>query len=718
MKIQYYGQDPLYFSRLNKIIDILKTFDFPVQNITCVFDDMYILGTEQYIIEGDNNSFTISVDPKGYYYLEYNNKTELVGDPNDKIEEIAHYIDVIINGPDEDLRDLFEGLIREDKRTDFFEEYLQLPIEWESRDNEEVKKSFFESLWAADTSNNKKYLPWFFKQIKQEPNKPSPVGLDTSLRRISGYMEYIEKKSNQYSINNWNNRINDGDLTYYKGAWDRIGKAPKDINSYPDVNALRVFYEYLKEFNFSKDEISKAKKESKKIYEDANYLIVQPLTHDASCVYGRETKWCVASKDSSRYFDDYTANSLFYYVINKKGRDSKYSKFALRIPIQGSKIEVWDQQDSRSTFNMMYEKMPGIDKILEEILNMGMGEYATLIAVRDGKINPEIAFNDVENLSVIVEDDKLILNVFFEDYSTYFNEIFRYSLYSHTINEIGHTLSPYSSSEYFDSYTADEDLKEGYPFNSLSEDGKKYLDNIVKLLDSNLYSQKESLDDRDYFEKVGKLVFNYSELFEKLSEEYFMSKNGALTVGLKDAIYNEYCNPMSVFGVDVVTRNGSRRCFIQYKTTVNNMIELYEKQGKKSVSVYNILALSLETETSLDDIFENTWEYENDDFFKEGWQSESKRVLEDFYEKITDDDDGYFDDLDEYKKIIDYVINNFGFNIRKEIKPQPGKYFKVIEVTPDNKLLVEIIDGNSYNSKKYYLSIEQLESLVRNYKLF
>ena len=162
MNITYYGQDSSYFSHLKKVIDILKEFDFPVTDITCVFDGMYNIGTEQYVIEGDDNLFTLTVDSDGQYYVEYNGKTELVGDPGDEIKEIAHYIDIILNGPEEDIRDLFESLIREDKRTDFFQEYLQLPIEWESRDNEDVKKSFFDALWAADTSSNKKYLPWFF----------------------------------------------------------------------------------------------------------------------------------------------------------------------------------------------------------------------------------------------------------------------------------------------------------------------------------------------------------------------------------------------------------------------------------------------------------------------------------------------------------------------------------------------------------------------------
>jgi hypothetical protein len=38
MKITYYGQDPSYFSYLEKVIDILEDFDFIPTTITCVYD--------------------------------------------------------------------------------------------------------------------------------------------------------------------------------------------------------------------------------------------------------------------------------------------------------------------------------------------------------------------------------------------------------------------------------------------------------------------------------------------------------------------------------------------------------------------------------------------------------------------------------------------------------------------------------------------------------
>jgi hypothetical protein len=716
MEITYYGQDPSYFSHLERVIDILEDFDFIPKEITCVYDGMYTMGTEQYVIEGDN-VFTITIDNEGNYYVEYGEKTEFVGNVEDDISETSHYIDIILNGPDEDLRNLFEGLIREDKRSDYFQKYLELPIEWEERDDESVKKSFFDALWASDLSNNKKYIPWFFKQIKDERNKPAPVGLDTTLRRVSEYMDFIENKTNQYSMEDWNNRIKNGDLTNYGNVWDKISKAPKDINSYPDINALREFYNHLKQFTVSREQLKNAKKESKKIYEDSNYLIVQPLTHNASCIYGRETKWCVASKDSSRYFDDYTANSKFYYVINKKGRDGKYSKFALRIPTSNGKIpsiktiEVWDQQDNRTNFDTLFSKMPDIEPIISDLLNLNTNDYKTLLNYKEGKITAEEAFVDDENLQIV--DDKL--HITFDTTSEYFETLFKYSLYSNTITIILNSLSRYGSNyEFFDTYTAEQDFKDGYAFQDLNDEGKELLDNIVQLLDPKLFSTKSEKDSSYYYGEVVNLLSSNEKLYDRLLDEYYMAMETSFQYGIRDAISKEYGNIMSAFNIEEVSE------YTHYVTTVDNIIQLYENRkvgDAPSYPISKLLAIEIE-DYGPTDVIENYWEYRDNNTYFEQWHKESVYYLSEFYDSLVDDEDGMFDDINQYRDTINYVVKNFGFNVRKEVKTMPGTYISVVSVEPDNDVIIEMSSSGSYSKKRYSLSLEQLESLMRNYKLF
>lgn len=60
-------------------------------------------------------------------------------------------------------------------------------------------------------------------------------------------------------------------------------------------------------------------KDVNKIYEDDNWLIMSPKTHQASCIYGANTQWCVTTRNNSDYFNRYTRDDFYLiFVINKK----------------------------------------------------------------------------------------------------------------------------------------------------------------------------------------------------------------------------------------------------------------------------------------------------------------------------------------------------------------------------------------------------------------
>lgn len=54
-----------------------------------------------------------------------------------------------------------------------------------------------------------------------------------------------------------------------------------------------------------------------KWYEDKEWLVVTPKTHNAACKYGANTRWCTASKDDTRYFDSYSQSGPLIIIINK-----------------------------------------------------------------------------------------------------------------------------------------------------------------------------------------------------------------------------------------------------------------------------------------------------------------------------------------------------------------------------------------------------------------
>ena len=81
------------------------------------------------------------------------------------------------------------------------------------------------------------------------------------------------------------------------------------------------------------------------VYDDGRYFIVNPLTLDSSCYYGRGTKWCTAAASNSqfsRYNDD---GKLFYILDRTLPTNDIHYKVALLKKFDGDKT-FYDAQDS------------------------------------------------------------------------------------------------------------------------------------------------------------------------------------------------------------------------------------------------------------------------------------------------------------------------------------------------------------------------------------
>lgn len=158
----------------------------------------------------------------------------------------------------------------------------------------------------------------------------------------------------------------------------------KDINQYSGFEELdtTLFPHKIKEKQ------KELEKQVDKIYEDDRFLVVRPKTHQASCKYGANTKWCTTSQ-SDEHFKRYTSgNQALYYIINKsKSTDKNYSKVAIHYDGMGYP-RFWDSQDNgmndreTSVFKYAFPKMIEViendykeiaesaqDKFLNEVFN-------------------------------------------------------------------------------------------------------------------------------------------------------------------------------------------------------------------------------------------------------------------------------------------------------------------------------------------------------------
>lgn len=117
-----------------------------------------------------------------------------------------------------------------------------------------------------------------------------------------------------------NNRIENTDLSQYE-TWEDLltQKGLADIKLMDKESAKQIY----------------------RIYEDSTWLVVKPLSFNASLAYGSGTKWCTAMKREPHYFYKYATEGILIYTINKTN-GKKFGIFSSR-----DEISFWNNIDNR-----------------------------------------------------------------------------------------------------------------------------------------------------------------------------------------------------------------------------------------------------------------------------------------------------------------------------------------------------------------------------------
>ena len=119
------------------------------------------------------------------------------------------------------------------------------------------------------------------------------------------------------------------------------------------------------------------------VYDDGRYFVVNPLTHESSCYYGKGTKWCTATESDynfKRYNDD---GKLFYILDRTLPTSDPFYKVALLRKFDGDKT-YYDAKDDTIKSGWIYNtnKLKEILSSVDDYLNT---EYAEQIKIYSDK---------------------------------------------------------------------------------------------------------------------------------------------------------------------------------------------------------------------------------------------------------------------------------------------------------------------------------------------
>ena len=203
----------------------------------------------------------------------------------------------------------------------------------------EIAEPIIKQLSASDPSGKNAYLMWMTRVMKDSGAGVYDVpGLanERILDIVPIVTDFHNAKQRISQLNK--NRKKDG-----KGLY------PNDINQFKSLDQLENFIDDL---GLSGSEEKRKEKEAALggasiLQDDEDFFIIRPETQEASCFFGKKTKWCISATRSQNYYDSYTnQGKAFYFILNKNlNDDSKYRKIALVYDKGGEFEAFYDVED-------------------------------------------------------------------------------------------------------------------------------------------------------------------------------------------------------------------------------------------------------------------------------------------------------------------------------------------------------------------------------------
>ena len=163
---------------------------------------------------------------------------------------------------------------------------------------------------------------------------------------------------------------------------------------YNDINNFKNYQEFISfvdnlHFIVKKDEEEK-EVNVETFYEDDNVKVIIPLNMEASCKYGKGTRWCVSSTTSTNQFEHYNKRGRMHFVIPK---DPVYPKEKYVIHFKHG--YAWDDDDHTINIKKVIDDprfsgyLRALEKKSEDYRSWKSSQIKLLESINTSKTRPE-----------------------------------------------------------------------------------------------------------------------------------------------------------------------------------------------------------------------------------------------------------------------------------------------------------------------------------------
>ena len=324
-----------------------------------------------------------------------------------------------------------------------------------------------------------------------------------------------------------------------------------------------------------------------------------------------------------------------------------------------------------------------VNRVLKEQTEEPMKEENLLLALRNfakGKLDRDDLYaidKNIEFINVKRPLGQSLVTIKFDNKSDLLEAI---GLHEDDMWFRDMVMSSYSHYEFNDSYTIEEDFKEGYIFEyDLTEENLDTLKSIAKMV---LPNEQVNLDDNEYRQKLHRLLLDvFPNQIDYILSDYQTEKDYEMSAVAREIIKSEFDDKLDEIGVEIGGRNDDEVTVTLADLFSESLqLNLFSEKARDMV----IKIISNKLGGNVGGWYENSYEFRDDSQFdKESFNRGVERQFEKIIDTIEERSEGEYT-VKNYLDFRNRVENKFKIQTWYETPKDKNIIFSIKEFNPAN----------------------------------
>lgn len=278
----------------------------------------------------------------------------------------------------------------------------------------------------------------FKAHLRDEPAIAIDMGKEKSSLRVVQRLSGIHKKYLQWIVNRYIKlefKLEDipqlkEDLETFDKLKNKLPSDKKDINRYKSLND---FYDVLEQHKEEDTRSNKQKTkerrqellksgEAKVFYKDSEITVIIPETEEASCEFGKGTKWCTAARENNMFSRYHERGKMYIIQTSDKRKYQFHFETKQFMDERDLQVKLYKMIENYPSLIKAFGKKFGLDAIEESIvLKNNLEKYSSFWWLMNDAPYKKKTLNEKINKYIQYHDSLFVINEMNYLFRTYAN---------------------------------------------------------------------------------------------------------------------------------------------------------------------------------------------------------------------------------------------------------------------------------------------------------